>query len=193
MFAVVSIHNDFANHGVIVRRHKVVAVNVGVDPDTRPTGRVPHGDASGRWCELERVLGIDTALHRMAFDHHLALGIGQFLSCSGHDLGFNDINAGDELGHRVFNLYPCVHLNEIELAVFIQKLKGAGAAVTHFFASRHTTLAYAFNQLAGNARRGRFFNDFLVTPLHGAVALAQVNGVFVVVGQNLNFNMPGIL
>ena len=107
----------------------------------------------------------------MAFDHHLALGIGQFLSCSGHDLGFNDINAGDELSYRMLNLHPCVHLNEIELAVFIQKLKRTCTAVAHFFASRHTTLAYAFNQLAGNARCWRFFNDFLMTPLHGAVAL----------------------
>ena len=129
----------------------------------------------------------------MALDHHLTLGIGQFLPCSGHDLGFNNVNAGDELGDRMFHLNPGVHFDEIKLAVFIQKLKRPSATVAHFFASRHTTLANALNQFAGNARCWRFFNDFLVTTLHGAVTFAQINGVFVVVGQNLNFNVPRVL
>ena len=129
----------------------------------------------------------------MAFDHHLALGVRQFLPCSGHDLGFNNIYACNELGHRVFNLDAGVHFNEIKLAVFIQKLKGTRTPVAHFFAGRHTTLADAFNEFTGNARRWRFFNDFLMTPLHGAITLTQINGVFVVVGQNLNFNVPWVL
>ncbi len=42
----------------------------------------------------------------------------------------------------------------------------------------------------GDARRRRFFDDLLMAALHGAVALAQVNHVAVIVGQHLEFDVP---
>jgi hypothetical protein len=41
--------------------------------------------------------------------------------------------------------------------------------------------------------RRRLFNDLLVAPLHGAVALAQVDGVLVLVGQDLDFDVARVL
>ena len=45
----------------------------------------------------------------------------------------------------------------------------------------------------GEPRRRRFLDDFLVAALHGAVALAQVHDVAVVVGQHLKFDVPRLL
>ena len=129
----------------------------------------------------------------MAFDFNLALRVGQFLACRCHDLGFDDVHPGDEFGDRMLHLHPGVHFNEIELAVFIQKLKRTSASVAHFFASCCTSFANALDQLAWDAWRRCFFNDFLVAPLHRAITFTQVNGVFIVVGQDLNFDVARVL
>ena len=45
----------------------------------------------------------------------------------------------------------------------------------------------------GDAGRGRLFDDFLVTPLQGAVALAQVDEIFMLVREHLNLNVARML
>ena len=129
----------------------------------------------------------------MPFDFDLALGVGQFLTSCGHDLSFDDIHTGDEFGDRMLHLHPGVHFNEVKLAVFIQELKGASAPVAHLFTGRHASLANALDQLASNAWCRCLFNHFLVPTLHRAITLTQVNGIFVVVCQDLNFNMARVL
>jgi len=44
-------------------------------------------------------------------------------------LFFDDIDAGDHFGHRMFNLYTCVHLDKIEAAIFVKKFERAGTAI----------------------------------------------------------------
>ncbi len=93
----------------------------------------------------------------------------------------------------MFHLHAGVHFNEIKLAVFVQELKGARTAVANFFTSRCATVADFFNQLARDARCRRFFDHFLVTALHRAIALAQVHRVLVLVSQDLNFDVTRVL
>ena len=45
------------------------------------------------------------------------------------DLLAHEVDAGDQLGDRVLDLEAGVHLDEVELAVLVQELEGAGAAV----------------------------------------------------------------
>ena len=48
-------------------------------------------------------------------------------------LRLDQIDAGDEFGDRVFHLDAGVHLDEVELAVFVhQELDGAGVLVADF-------------------------------------------------------------
>ncbi len=54
-------------------------------------------------------------------------------------------------------------------------------------------LADLFDQLARNAGRRSLLHHLLVAPLHRAVALAQVHGVLVLVGQHLDFDVPRVL
>ena len=89
----------------------------------------------------------------------------------------------------MLHLNPGVHFDEIKLAVFIQKFERSGTTITNLFARSYTAFANALNQLAVNAGRGGFFQNFLVTPLHGAIALAQVHGVAMLVRHDLDFNV----
>ena len=93
----------------------------------------------------------------------------------------------------MFNLHTGVHFNEVELAVLVQKFKSTGTPVRNFLAGGNAALTNPLDQLARNARGWGFFNDFLVAPLHRAIALAQVNRVFKFVGQDLDLNVPGVL
>jgi hypothetical protein len=46
----------------------------------------------------------------------------------------------------MLNLYAGVHLDEIKLIVFVQKFKGAGAAILNFAARLGATLANTFDK-----------------------------------------------
>ena len=129
----------------------------------------------------------------MALDRNLPLREGQLLARRHHDLRAHDVDAGDPLGHRVLDLHTRVHLDEIELAVLVQKLEGAGAAVADFLAGGHAALANALDQAARNARCRPFFDHLLVAPLHGAIALAQVDRVAVLVGKDLDLDVARVL
>ena len=57
------------------------------------------------------------------------------------DLLEHEIDAGDRLGDRMLDLQTSVHLDEIELAVLVQELDRAGAAVLDLAHGRRDRLA----------------------------------------------------
>src|SRR5574343_1494530 len=189
LFAGITISDQFTNHRVVVGRNRVTLVDVRVDADARATGRVVALDLARRRDEGERVFRVDAALHRVALEHDLVLGEAQFFAVGDADLLLHDVDAGDQLGNRVFHLHAGVHLDEVELAVFVQELKSTGAAVADAAAGFGAGLADALALFGGNARCRRFFDDLLVTALHRAITLAQVHGVAVLVGQHLDLDV----
>ncbi len=58
--------DQLGHQRVVVRRHHVVLVDVGVEPDARPARRVEGLDGARRGAELDRVLGVDAALDGVA-------------------------------------------------------------------------------------------------------------------------------
>jgi len=85
----------------------------------------------------------------------------ELLTGGDHDLFAHDVHAGDHFGHRVFDLHARVHFNKVELAVLIQKLEGAGAAVADLAAGLGATLA-----------------DLVAQPLRQAAARAASSTTF---------------
>ena len=54
----------------------------------------------------------------------------------------HEVDAGDHLGHRMLDLEAGVHLDEVELAVLVEELDRAGAAIADVLPSPwRTTLA----------------------------------------------------
>src|SRR5204862_7332553 len=88
----------------------------------------------------------------------------------GTALLLHDVDAGHHLRHRVLDLHAGVHLDEVELAFFVEKLVSARSAVADALASRRAALADALDHSPRDARRRRFLDDLLVAPLHRAIA-----------------------
>ena len=87
-----------------------------------------------------------------------------------------------------------VHLDEVELVVLVQELERAGAAVADCACRpRRSARPSCARCFGGDAGRRRFLDDLLVAALHGAVALAQVDHVAVVVGQHLELDVARLL
>jgi len=81
-----------------------------------------------------RVLGIQPALESVSARHNLALGERQRPPGGDLDLQADEIEARDRFRHRVLDLKPRVHLEEIEAAVLVeQKLDRAGIGVADRF------------------------------------------------------------
>ncbi len=103
---------------------------------------MPQADRPGRGHEGLGILGIDAAFDRVAADLHVALAVGQLLAGGDQQLLLHQVDAGDQLGHRMLDLDARVHLDEIELAVLVQELEGAGAAIADRAAGIDAALAH---------------------------------------------------
>src|SRR5258708_21940964 len=138
----VAVGDELADERVVVGRDVVVGVDVRVVADARAAGDVVLRDAPGRGHEGVRILGVDAALDRVAFLHDVLLAELE-LHARGHaDLLLHDVDAGDELGHRVLDLDARVHLDEVELVVLVEELEGPGAAVADLAAGFPATLPH---------------------------------------------------
>ena len=135
------------------------------------------------------ILGIDAAFDRMSVPHDVALSESEALSRRDADLLLHDVDAGDHLGDRVLDLHAGVHLDEEELVVLVQELEGSRTAVADLAACVGAALADPGQRAKRDARRGRFLDDLLMTPLHRAVALEKIDCVLVLVGEHLDFDV----
>ena len=118
-----------------------------------------------------------------------ALAERQRLAGGEADLLADEIDSGDQLGHRVLDLQPRVHLDEVELAVLIEELDRAEAAIVQL-AQRiddHRAEPLALRRI--ERRRGRLLDHLLVSALQRAVALAQMDDVTAAVADHLHLDM----
>ena len=106
----------------------------------------------------------------------------------------DEIESGDEFRNWMLDLQARVHLEEIEVAILVDdEFDGAGIRVTGGFGDAHGDLAHTPAHIFGDDRRRRFFEYLLMAALHGAFALAEVDAVAVLVGEDLHFHVPRIL
>src|SRR3546814_17606871 len=83
------------------------------------------------------------------------------------------------------------HLDEIERAVFVKKLEGAGATVTDAQARLDADPADLFALGVGDAGGRCFLDHLLMAALHRAGAPAQMDGLAMTVGQPLTLDKHG--
>ena len=65
----------------------------------------------------------------MAVEFHVALVQREIAAGGDADLLGDEVDIGDHLGHRMLDLNARVHLDEVELAVLVEELDGAGAEI----------------------------------------------------------------
>ena len=72
----------------------------------------------------------------------VVLGEAEGLAGGDAELQLDEVDAGDQLGDGVLDLEAGVHLEEVELAVLVEELDGAGVDVVAALGDRHGGLAH---------------------------------------------------
>ena len=145
----------------------------------------------------EAALGIfrvDARLDRVAAERYLVLLLRQRLARGNAKLPFDEVLARDHFGDRVLDLQPRVHLHEIERAVARERIGGdeldrAGAHVADRLCARDRGTSHRAAMLRSHERRRRLLQHFLVSSLHRAIALEQVDRVAVRIGEHLDLDV----
>src|SRR5690606_37513373 len=174
--AVGAVHDQLADHRIVVRRDLVALVDVAVHAHAGAARGVEVLHQAGAGQEADRILGIDAALDGVAGEADVLLAQAQLLAAGDQQLLAHQVDAGDHLGHRALDLDAGVHLDDVELPVLVEELEGAGTAVADADAGLGADAADALAHLRGDARGRRSLDHLLVPALHRAVALAQVHG-----------------
>ena len=191
LVAVAAVGDDLGDHRVEVGGDGVALAHPGVNPDARARGQRQALDAAGGGGEVAvRVLGVEPGLdgvpglrRRRSFQP-AARGDVQ--------LQPDQVGAGGDLGDRVLDLQPRVHLQEGEqlLPGVVEELDGAGAAVAHGQREPSGRRLQLSDLPGGEHRRGGFLDDLLVAPLHRAVADAERPRRALAIGDHLDLDVP---
>ena len=121
-----------------------------------------------------RRFGGDAALDGVAVEANIGLFERQRLAAGDAQLLRDQIDAGDHLGHRMFDLDARVHFEKVKGAgvVVVNELDGAGALVADAARQGRRSVADLRAHFHGHGVGRRFFDDLLMAPLQRAVALA---------------------
>ena len=190
-----AVHDELADHRVVVGRNAVAGARVRIEAHAQTARRGELFDeASLRHKSAIRILGVDAALDRVAV--HLDVGLldRQRLARRHHDLLAHDVDARDHFGDRMLDLHAGVHLEHVEVLLGIhQKLDGCRAGILR--AGDECGRAFADLLALGgiDARSRRLLNELLVAALARAVALEEMHGVAMLVADGLNLEMARIL
>src|SRR5690606_31853999 len=161
--------DDFGNHRIVVGRYKVAVVDVRINAYAKAAGHMPVVDAARTGRKPERVLGVDAALDRMTSENDVPLTKGEFLAGCYTQLLLHEVDTRDHFRYRVLDLNTRVHFYEIDLAVFVEKLECARAAIRNLAAGFDATVADTVDEPTRNMRRRRLFNHLLMASLHRTI------------------------
>src|SRR5690606_25456726 len=191
--AVTTPHAQLAGQVVVVLRDLVAGLVAAVPAHPKPGGDLQAGDRAGGGEELALgdVLGVDADLDGVPADLDVVLGERQGLAGRDPQLQLDQVGLGHQLGDRVLDLEAGVHLQVVEGLVLVQELDRAGVDVVAAPGHGDRRLAHLGDDVVGDARGGRLFDQLLVAALGRAVAGAQVHGVAVGVAHDLDLDVTG--
>ena len=190
--AAPAVSDELGQHRVIPIADGDPGAGRGVDADAVGPGNQREHSAGGQEAGFG-VLGVEASLDRVAV-HGWRRSQAELLECRapGHeDLVGDEVAAGDRFRDRVLHLEPCVHLQEVRLAVVgEQHLDRPGPAVADRAGDSERHLAHPPTELGRHPRGGRLLDDLLVATLAAAVALAEMDPLAVGVEQDLDLDVP---
>src|SRR5205814_282856 len=109
------------------------------------------------------------------------------------ELELDEVEIGDELGHRMLHLDSGVQLEEEELLVGDEKLGRAQASIADRLREANRRVAHPLAKRGVDSRRGTLLEHLLVPALDRAVALPEGEDVPVLVGQQLDLDVTRAL
>ncbi len=195
-------HDDLGDHWIVERSDLIALLHGGIHPRMVAAQRREFENrqrpGAGQKARV-RILRIQPRLYRVAVDAQLLLLQRQLLPARHAQLPFHQILAGDLFRHRVLDLQARVHFHEPD-AVGAQafagvgdELDGAGVDVIHRARGFHGGGAERSARGLVHARRGGFFDHFLVAALQRAIALEQMYNIAVAIAKHLHLDMARAL
>ena len=120
--AVAAEGDQLADHRVVIGRHGVARVDVGIPPDAVAARRVEKLDLARAGPEIvEGVLGVDAHLDGMLLRLEIVEVLAQLLAERDADLLLHQVDAVDLLGHGMLHLDAGVHLHEVEILLVVDE------------------------------------------------------------------------
>ena len=101
----------------------------------------------------------------------------------------DDVDPGDELGHRMLDLDSAVQLEEVEVASVEHELDRAGAPVADRTSECDRGLAHPLSKFAVERGGGRLLEHLLMAALDRALALAEGDDFAMLVGEQLDLDV----
>jgi hypothetical protein len=124
---------------------------------------------------------------------HILLAKTKLFARGDTDHLLDEIDAGDHLGHGVLDLQPRVHLEEEEGAILAgDKLDRTSGIVADRLGERDGLCPHRGARPGIEKGTWRFLDDFLIAPLNGAFAFAEMNDIAMLVAEHLDFDMARI-
>ena len=194
-FETLLLTREFDEKRVIVWRHARTDDYFTVEAHTHATrwavhlnltkvGRKVHG-----W-----IFSGDSALHGETLENDVVLrldaNVGQALPVGDENLRLHQVDTSHFFGDGVFNLDTRVNFQKVVTTLLVNhKLDGTGVAVVDVLGKRHGVVEKSLTKLRIEIRRRRELDNFLVTTLHGAITLTQVNDIAVGISEDLHFDV----
>src|SRR5437879_4593122 len=137
------------------------------------------------------MLGVDAALDGVALELDWKRNnILEPLTGGDEDLSLDQIDSCDGFANWMLYLYASVYFDEVELALLIhEELNSTSVRVADAFECDLQRVGDFGTQFRRDSRRGGFLDQFLMTALDGAFALANDLDAAMVVANHLEFNM----
>ena len=206
LFARVAVHDEFGDHRVVKRTNRIAFAHAGINPHPARSAckrrvrwqTVNVQRASGGQEIVIGVFGANPCFNRVALNPQIGLLQRQRFARRDAQLPFDQIQSGNRFGDGVFDLQARVHLHKEEIhrtirALFDDKFDRSRADIINRPRRRNRRRAHFFAQGLRHTRSGRFFQHFLVTALHRAIAFKQIHIIAVRIAKHLNFDMARTL
>src|SRR5262249_6540804 len=134
-------------------------------------------------------------LNRRPAANHLALVDRERLAAGDSELPSDQVQPGGQLGNRMLDLKPGVHLDEVEGAVGVEELHRSRVGVAECLGRRQRGGKHSLSDRrvrpAGKERRRSLLQNLLVPALNRALALQAVDQLSAAISQNLHLDVPG--
>lgn len=186
-------------HGVVVGSDDSSCEAVAtIQTDTIAASRTVNLKLAGIRLEaLGRIFGRDTALNGKASGRDAVLGQTKLLQSrtSGNlDLGRHDVDTSDLFSDSVLDLDTRVDLDEVVAVLLVdQELSGTRVAVVDGLGKLDRVGKDSIASLDGKVLGGGNLDNLLVAALNGAVTLKEMDDVAVVVTEQLDLDMLGLV
>src|SRR5690606_17802283 len=140
------------------------------------------------------IFSIDAGLDGMSILTNFILLVVKRFIVGYPDLRLNKIYTCYSFGYGMFNLQTCVHFEEIEIPVLVnKKLDGSCTRVVYRPGSGNGLLSHCCTQFRSDKRRGGLFYNLLVPTLYRTFSFKEVNHITVIVGKYLKLDMVWFL